>query len=242
MSTNRSILKKLKRFLLKPIAGIKIAYTIIRLKRVKLLRDEIDDWMNLAFNFNALGIRIKPIQIPYEIKGLLEIIKKLNPKNVLEIGTASGGTLFLFSRASSPDATIVSVDLPGGPFGGGYSKGKALIFKSFARAKQKIYLLRADSHNHSTLEKIKFILLDKKLDFLFIDGDHSYEGVKKDFETYSPLVRNGGIIAFHDIVPGDPKYVGGVPKFWKEIKPKFNHTEIVENRKQSGCGIGVIYT
>jgi len=34
------------------------------------------------------------------------------------------------------------------------------------------------------LKKIKAILRDKKVDFLFIDADHSYEGVKKDFEMY----------------------------------------------------------
>jgi len=48
----------------------------------------------------------------------------------------------------------------------------------------------------------------KRGDFLFIDGDHTYEGVEGDFEMYSPLVRRGGIIAFHDIVPGPPENVG----------------------------------
>jgi hypothetical protein len=48
---------------------------------------------------------------------------------------------------------------------------------------------------------------------LFIDGDHTYEGVRRDFEMYSPLVRKGGIIAFHDIYPGPEESVGGVPKF-----------------------------
>jgi hypothetical protein len=60
-------------------------------------------------------------------------------------------------------------------------------------------------------------LRDKKVDFLFIDADHSYEGIKKDFEMYSLLVRKGGIIAFHDIVPS------GYPtlhKFWNEVKVK----------------------
>jgi predicted O-methyltransferase YrrM len=51
------------------------------------------------------------------------------------------------------------------------------------------------------LRKIEGILKGRKVDFLFIDADHSYEGVKKDFEMYSPLVRKGGIIAFHDIIP-----------------------------------------
>jgi predicted O-methyltransferase YrrM len=61
------------------------------------------------------------------------------------------------------------------------------------------------------LDVIKNILDDRKVDFLFIDGDHTYEGVTRDFEMYSPLVKRGGIIAIHDIVPASPENVGGVP-------------------------------
>lgn len=43
-----------------------------------------------------------------------------------------------------------------------------------------------------------FILQDIKIDFLFIDGDHSYEGVKKDFELYSQIMNDKGIIVIHD--------------------------------------------
>lgn len=39
---------------------------------------------------------------------------------------------------------------------------------------------------------------DKEFVFLFIDADHSYKGCKADFEAWSPLVRSGGEIAFHD--------------------------------------------
>lgn len=39
---------------------------------------------------------------------------------------------------------------------------------------------------------------DKMIDFLFIDADHSYEGVSDDWENWSPFVIRGGIIAFHD--------------------------------------------
>ena len=62
---------------------------------------------------------------------------------------------------------------------------------------------------------------------------------------YSPLVRKGGIIAFHDIVPGSLKtrarYSGDVPWFWKEISQNFKHVEIVESRGQGRCRIGVLY-
>ena len=88
---------------------------------------------------------------------------------------------------------------------------------------------------------VKGILNGKELDFLFIDGDHTYEGVRKDFEMYGKLVVKGGVIAFHDIVPGPPESVGGVPKFWNEIKHSFNYVEFVKDWKQGGYGIGVIY-
>ena len=180
--------------------------------------DNIYDAVDFAFSFQVFGISIRPIQVKYEITKLLEIVTELKPRVVLEIGTAGGGTLFLFTKATDPEAKIISIDLPGGPFGGGYPEWKIHPYKSFSKGKQKIYLIRRDSHNPQTLEEVKKILSGEKVDFLFIDGDHSYEGVKRDFEMYSPLVRKGGIIAFHDIVPGPSENVGDVPEFWNGIK------------------------
>jgi hypothetical protein len=54
-------------------------------------------------------------------------------------------------------------------------------------------------------------------------------------------VREGGIIAFHDIVPGPPENVGGVPEFWNQIKAKYEHLEIVRDWSQGGFGIGVLF-
>jgi predicted O-methyltransferase YrrM len=116
-----------------------------------------------------------------------------------------------------------------------------VIFVPISRRNQKIFIIRGNSHEEIILNKVKNILKNKKLDFLFIDGDHSYEGVKRDFEIYGPLVRKGGIIAFHDIVLGSSACVGGVPRFWNKIKPNYTHVEIVKNWKQGGFGIGVLY-
>jgi len=186
------------------------------------------------------GGLIEPTQVRDEILELLMFLSKLNPKYILEIGTASGGTLFLFSRIASKDATIISIDLPGGAFGGGYPKWKIPLFKSFALSKQKIHLIRADSHKKETLEKTKSILGNRKLDFLFIDGDHTYEGVKKDFEMYSPLVKKGGVIALHDIVQHPPESGCEVSTFWNEIKSKYEYIEFVKSWNQNWAGIGLI--
>ena len=45
------------------------------------------------------------------------------------------------------------------------------------------------------------------IDLLFIDGNHEFEAVLQDYEQWSPLIKDGGIIAFHDVVldaDGDP--------------------------------------
>lgn len=95
-----------------------------------------------------------------------------------------------------------------------------------------LHLVRADSHSPETVQKIRDILKDNSLDFLFIDGDHF--GVSRDYELYEPLERSGGIIALHDIVSGSPASVGVVPQFWQQIKSQVNHKEFVDNWKQGG--------
>ncbi len=223
-------------FFWQKIDWLLLPYFVIKIKNFN--SNSVEEIVNFAFN--SICKKISPLQVKGEILELLKILEEKRPKYILEIGTAKGGTLFLFSRISSEDATIISIDLPGGKFGGGYSQWRSFLYKSFALPKQKIHLLRMDSHKEETLEKVKTILNGKKLDFLFIDGDYTYEGVKKDFQMYSPLVEEGGIIAFHDIVWGPKENVGGVPIFWKEIKDRYNFKEIVENWNQGGYGIGVI--
>lgn len=187
----------------------------------------------------------RPMQVRWEIERLLEVLEGLRPKYVLEIGTARGGTLLLWTRVAADDALIISIDLPGGPFGGGYPALKGLAYKAFARGKQRVVLIRGDSHDARTVRKVLKVLGGAKLDFLFIDGDHTYEGVRRDFETYAPLVREGGVIAIHDIVPGPEGLVGGVPRFWRELKEVgvaegLEMMEIVRDWGQGGYGIGVV--
>jgi len=189
---------------------------------------------DFSWNF-YLGF-IRPMQIKEEFLELLKIFKELNPKYILEIGTADGGTLFCFCKLADSNATIVSIDF------GGYPEWKIPIYQAFKKENQRLYLLRKDSHKKETLDEVLKILNGNQVDFLFIDGDHTYEGVKKDFEMYGPLVRKGGIVAFHDIVPrGELEKIGEVPLFWREIKNNLDYKEIIKDLDQLGWGIGIIY-
>ena len=208
-------------------------------KKIAILKS-IDDALDFAWSFSYVVRSICPAQVRSEFATLLAKASETKPKYVLEIGTANGGTLFLFTRIASPDAMIISVDLPGGKFGGGYPESLAPLFKSFGKEGQTIQLLRADSHDAGTLSKVKDMLAGNALDLLFIDGDHSYEGVKRDFEMYSPLVKKGGIVAIHDIAK-HPANVGcEVDRFWKEVKDVHPYTEVLADPKATWAGIGIL--
>ena len=204
----------------------------LRLNSTKPL--ELNRTIDFAFRY------IRPFQIREELRLLLDIVTKMGPKVILEIGTAEGGTLFLFARVADPTVDLVSIDIPSGEFGGGYPRWRIPLYESFAGPKQRVHLLQRNSHQRDTLELVMDILGERKVDFMLIDGDHTYEGAKRDFEMYSPLVRDGGIIALHDIVqrPLDPRCE--VNKLWSEIKETHQTLEIIEDEKQTWGGVGVV--
>jgi predicted O-methyltransferase YrrM len=193
------------------------------------------------FSFNAAGGLICPGQIRSEYVRLATLVHDRKPEVVVEIGTASGGTLVAWCALAEPGALIASIDLPGGIHGGGYAYWRSFVYRRFAQPGQSLRLLRADSHHPSTREALKEILPPRGIDFLFIDGDHTYEGVKADFEMYSPLVRRGGMVALHDICRHPPEMDCHVDKFWHELQQKYKTSEIIENVNQGGFGIGVVF-
>jgi predicted O-methyltransferase YrrM len=193
------------------------------------------------FSFHAAGGLLQMAQARSEIMGLTGLVRERQPKTIVEIGTAHGGTLFLWCRLAHPNATIISLDLPGGIHGGGYPYWKTMIYRRFPLATQKLQLLRGDSHKPEMLAQLKSLLPgDGKVDYLFIDGDHTYEGVKSDFDMYSGLVREGGLIAFHDICKHPEQLNCHVDRYWQEVKSKYRASEFVEDPNQGGFGIGIV--
>src|SRR5437870_1023417 len=81
----------------------------------------LDEWVDFTTCFPAKRVApgklnkafsIRPTQIGSEITNLLTELESKRPRVILEIGTADGGTLFLFTRIASPDAILVTIDLP----------------------------------------------------------------------------------------------------------------------------------
>ncbi|MGI8511567.1 MAG: class I SAM-dependent methyltransferase [Solirubrobacteraceae bacterium] len=109
---------------------------------------------------------------------------------------------------------------------------------------QTVHAIDGDSAHPLTVNRLRRKLGGRRLDLLLIDGDHEFTGVQQDFLTYRRFVRNGGLIAFHDIMPvQEPqtgRSVGGVPAFWELVKPLYPSQELVADRRQEGLGVGVL--
>ncbi len=205
-------------------------------------RGKIENEAELVdFCFSCQNGLFKPLQVKEEIVQLLSVLKKQEIRRFMEIGTASGGTLFLFCNVVKDDALGISMDLPPGKLGGGYPMHRISLYREFARGSQKLHFLKEDSHDSAAVGKVNIILGNEKLDYLFIDGDHSYEGVRKDFEMYSSFVRKGGVIAFHDIAVHPAETGCEVNRFWGEMKKSYKYQEIINDRNQGGYGIGVLF-
>lgn len=245
---NRGIIKVLNQFLVNFLKYSTNFLAKIQLQKKISKCRTFDDYIDIALTFEYSLFKglnyipeIKSLQNRFEIKNFIKKISKLKPKVIVEIGTFKGGTLFLLSRFSSNSALIISLDLPTWNIKGGYGYLRNKLYKSFRLKDQKLYLLAKNSHKSSTLNEVKNILNKRKIDVLFIDGDHTYNGVKQDFNMYCPLVKKDGLIVFHDIVVHQAKENCHVNEFWNEIKEKYNHQEIVDDWNQKHWGIGILY-
>src|SRR5690606_23101223 len=125
------------------------------------------------------------LQIENELFLFLNEIAELKPKVVIEIGTHTGGTLFAIAHFVPDNGILISIDLP------------AVKRHSLVQEIRKInsslntYIIKGDSHSSDTLNQVEKILQGQQADLLYIDGDHSYQGVKEDFLMYSPRVKTG---------------------------------------------------
>lgn len=182
---------------------------------------------NALFHFIKvyLGIETPHSQTTDKEKEL--IIKYCTNKNIaVEIGVYEGVNTLNIAENIAEDGILYAID----PFFKGrlgISYGKIITLRNL---KKKNFIHRVKILEMLSWKAVEFI--KEEIDFIFIDGDHSYEGIVRDWNDYAGKVKKGGIIALHDTsIPQHDKNVGdlGSYKYFNE-KIKFDKRfNIIDN-------------
>jgi cephalosporin hydroxylase len=200
--------------------------------------------MLTTLNLTDLALHNGAQQKTSELGALVDYLRPFSLRTVVEIGSRKGGTLVLWMLMAAQDAMVVSVDLPFGLFGGGDFTAELQNAGRFRQGTQQLHFIRGDSHLPQSKAEVDRLLQGRPVDLLFIDGDHTYAGVKQDYELFSPLVPDGGLIIFHDIMFHNANALCQVDKFWNEVKEGKIYREFIDPNHTIGegtwGGIGII--
>ena len=211
------------------------------------------DINNHSFNefIEESGLPVPIQQNPWELSILVEEYKKLKPTVTVEIGSYAGGTLWFWLKNAIENATIVSIDIfwhHQKNFGFDNDEEPLIFFNNlwskWAKLSTNFKVFQLDSNNITTkntllkyLSNYTSLYGQRCIDFLFIDGNHDYNFVKKDFILYGNLVKPGGIIVLHDIHESNLE----VKLLWNEIVEAGYKTKQIYSPTGLEMGIGVVY-
>jgi len=159
----------------------------------------------------------------------------LKAERVMEIGSFYGATLWAWIANGEKLKELISIDLPIPPSDGRY--------QDMVRSR-KLWLdwtsqldfmdFEGDSHSQEISMQVSHVVSHGTYDMLFIDGDHTYNGVSLDWVMYKSFVRPGGLVVFHDSTGYD-----SVKKVCDEIRqdPQYQTDEIYI---QGGWGLFIV--
>jgi glycosyltransferase involved in cell wall biosynthesis len=125
-----------------------------------------------------------------ELAWIVEKVKKLNPKAILEIGVESGGTLKIWEQLlkQDKDSILIGIDL------------SPNMQWDISQSKVSASVIEGDAHTIAAIQQVENILQGRRLDFIFIDSEHTDQASQLETLLYQEYLKPCGFIGYHDIL------------------------------------------
>ena len=167
-----------------------------------------------------------------------DLVRNVRPRRLVELGVCLGTSFFAFCQAVKDgglDTELVAVDTwEGDEHTGRYGPGYLEQFNAVWRTRfPRLAVRQVKRPFDEAREEVE----DASVDLLHLDGCHTYDAARHDYETWSGSVRGGGIVLFHDIAVRDADRGFGVYRLWAELKGRFPTAEFGHS-----FGLGVLFT
>jgi len=161
------------------------------------------------------------------------LVEKLKPKAIVELGTHYGNSYFAFCQTIKElklSTKAYAVDSWKGDEHAGFYGQEVFNYVNKINNEHFSYfsnLIKA------TFDEARQYFENDSIDLLHIDGLHTYEAVKHDFESWLPKMSDQGVVIFHDTVVKDQGF--GVWKLMDELRSQYPYFQF-----EHGYGLGVL--
>ena len=184
----------------------------------------VERWPVSLRGFDDLMFLFSPTRLNFGIAGqsideaayLYRLVRELGPATIAEIGRYKGGSTFLIATAMQERSELYSYD-------------SHVLLSDELDPEHFDSLLRDALSRYGLEQRVHLIIADSRTaappgtpcDLIFIDADHSYEGVRADYEHWVSVLRPGGHLLFHNAAPAvgyGGKRFPGVERLVAEIE------------------------
>ena len=161
------------------------------------------------------------------------LVEAIKPKRIVELGTHYGVSFFAFCEAAeafSPNTFAYAIDSWQGDEHASFYGEE--VFIQVQNHWENTHKCRSTLIRSTFDDAIEYFE-EGSIDILHIDGLHTYEEVKHDFETWLPKMSSNSLILFHDINVRERDF--GVWRLWEELKAQYKTFEVL-----NGHGLGML--